>query len=233
MTYGGQRVRFPRNFTAKDCVVDLVNEDYNILPVLSRFSLPLGFGNKTVGDLCHDSGIDANVFLLVVNFLLTGELNRELLGKVSPVDVVKFLHNSHDYYLAYKFPHIRANLMNALDDNHQDINPIIIKFFNGYIELVKRHFDYEENVVFPYVNALQNGERSEYTIEVFRRQHDDEVEEKLSELKNIILRYYTTSMPYKMYDVLVDIYNCEEDLKSHSHIENKVLIPLIYNIEKQ
>jgi len=226
-------VRFPRNFTAKDCVVDLVNEDYNILPVLSRFSLPLGFGNKTVGDLCRGSGIDANVFLLVVNFLLTGELDRELLGKVSPVDVVKFLHNSHDYYLAYKFPHIRANLMNALDDNHQDINPIIINFFNDYIELVKRHFEYEENVVFPYVNALHNGERSEYTIEVFRRQHDDEVEEKLSELKNIILRYYTTSMPYKMYDVLVDIYNCEEDLKSHSHIENKVLIPLIYNIENQ
>lgn len=226
-------MKYLRNFTAKDCVVDLVNEDYNILPVLSRFSLPLGFGNKTVGDLCKDSGIDVNVFLLVVNFLMSGEIDRDLLKKVSAVDVVKFLHNSHDYYLSYKFPHIRANLLNALDDNHQDINPIIIDFFDDYIDLVKRHFEYEEKIVFPYVNALHNGEHSEYTIEVFRRQHDDEVEEKLSELKNIILRYYTTSMPYKMYDVLVDIYNCEDDLASHTHIENKVLIPLISSIENK
>lgn len=226
-------MKISKNYTAKDSVVDLVNEDYNILPVLSRFSLPLGFGNKSVGDLCVDSDIDVNVFLLVVNFLLSGEIDESLLEKVSPVDVVRFLHNSHDYYLTYKLPHIRANLLNALDDNHHDINPIIVKFFDDYIDLVKHHFEYEEKVVFPYVQALQEGKHSKYTIEVFRRQHDDEVEEKLSELKNIILRYYTTNMPYKMYDVLVDIYNCEEDLASHALIENKMLIPIISKIENR
>jgi hypothetical protein len=30
-----------------------------------------------------------------------------------------------------------------------------------------------------------------------------------------------------MYDVLVDLYNAEEDLESHSEIENHILIPLI------
>jgi regulator of cell morphogenesis and NO signaling len=222
-----------KNYTAKDSVVDLVNEDYNILPVLSRFSLPLGFGNGSVGDLCREANIDVNVFLLVVNFLLSGEIDESLLGAVSPLDVVKFLHNSHDYYLSYKFPHIRANLLNALDDSHQDINPIIVKFFDDYIDLVRHHFEYEEKVVFPYVKTLQEGQHSKYTIEVFRRQHDDDVEEKLSELKNIILRYYTTAMPYKMYDVLVDIYNCEEDLASHALIENKMLVPIISKIERQ
>lgn len=222
-----------KNYTAKDSVVDLVNEDYNILPVLSRFSLPLGFGNGSVGDLCQEANIDVNVFLLVVNFLLSGEIDESLLGAVSPLDVVKFLHNSHDYYLSYKFPHIRANLLNALDDSHQDINPIIVKFFDDYIDLVRHHFEYEEKVVFPYVKTLQEGQHSKYTIEVFRRQHDDDVEEKLSELKNIILRYYTTAMPYKMYDVLVDIYNCEEDLASHALIENKMLVPIISKIERQ
>ena len=222
-----------KNYTAKDSVVDLVNEDYNILPVLSRFSLPLGFGNGSVGDLCREANIDVNVFLLVVNFLLSGEIDESLLGAVSPLDVVKFLHNSHDYYLSYKFPHIRANLLNALDDSHQDINPIIVKFFDDYIDLVRHHFEYEEKVVFPYVKTLQEGQDSKYTIEVFRRQHDDDVEEKLSELKNIILRYYTTAMPYKMYDVLVDIYNCEEDLASHALIENKMLVPIISKIERQ
>lgn len=36
-----------------------------------------------------------------------------------------------------------------------------------------------------------------------------------------------------MYDVLVDIYNCEEDLASHSDIENNLLIPMVSALEKK
>lgn len=218
-------------FTAKDSVVDLIDSDYNVLTVLSRFSLPLGFGQKTIGELCDESGIHTNAFLLVVNFLLSGEIDTVAMSEVKPMDVTYFLHNSHDYYLSYKLPHIRKNLLDALDKGHGNINPIIIKFFDDYTTLVKNHFNYEESVVFPYVRCLSMGEQSDYTIDVFRRHHDDEIEEKLSELKNIILRYYSTSMPFKMYDALVDIFNCEADLKSHARIENDILVPMILRIE--
>jgi regulator of cell morphogenesis and NO signaling len=224
-------VRNNRLFTAKDSVVELIEHDYNVLTVLSRFSLPLGFGQKSIGELCDESGIHTDAFLLIINFLLTGEIDSASIMKVSPADVVYFLHNSHDYYLSYKLPHIRANLISALDDSHGDINPIIVKFFDDYTELVRQHFNYEENVVFPYVRKLSEHVDSDYSIDVFRRHHDDEIEEKLSELKNIILRYYSTSMPFRMYDALADIYNCEEDLKSHSRIENDILVPMISKIE--
>lgn len=225
-------MRINRFFTARDSVVDLIEHDYNVLTVLSRFSLPLGFGQKTIGELCEESRIHTDAFLLIINFLLTGEIDAAALTGVVPGDIVYFLHNSHDYYLTYKLPHIRANLIAALDGNHGDINPIIIRFFDDYTTLVKKHFNYEEKVVFPYVRALSEGGSSDYSIDVFRRHHDDEIEEKLGELKNIILRYYSTSMPFKMYDALADIYNCEEDLKSHARIENDILIPMISRIER-
>lgn len=226
-------MRLNRLFTARDSVVDLIDYDYNVLTVLSRFSLPLGFGQKTIRELCEESGIHTDAFLLIINFLLGSEIDSTMLPGVSPADVVYFLHNSHDYYLSYKLPHIRANLIAALDAGHSDINPIIIKFFDDYTTLVKNHFNYEENVVFPYVRSLSAGDVTDYSIDVFRRQHDDEIGEKLSELKNIILRYYSTSMPFKMYDALADIYNCEEDLESHVRIENDILVPLISRIENQ
>lgn len=109
-------------------MVELIEHDYNVLTVLSRFSLPLGFGQKSIGELCDESGIHTDAFLLIINFLLTGEIDSASIMKVSPADVVYFLHNSHDYYLSYKLPHIRANLISALDDSHGDINPIIVKF---------------------------------------------------------------------------------------------------------
>lgn len=226
-------MRISRLFTAKDSVVDLIDYDYNVLTVLSRFSLPLGFGDKSIGELCGESGINTDAFLLIINFLLSGEIDSEAMCRVSPADVAAFLHNSHDYYLSYKLPHIRSNLVAALDSRHSDINPIILKFFEDYTALVKNHFSYEETVVFPYVRSLIEGTESDYSIDIFRRRHDDEIEEKLSELKNIILRYYVTSTPFKMYDVLADIYNCEEDVKSHARIENDILVPLIARIEKK
>ena len=68
---------------------------------------------------------------------------------------------------------------------------------------------------------------------MFTRRHDHEVEGKLAELKNIILRYYSTSVPYKMYDVLVDLYNCEDDLKQHAQVEDNILVPLISELESR
>lgn len=173
-----------------------------------------------------ENDIDPQAFLFIVNFILNGTIDSDLLPAISPIAIVEFLQNSHDYFLKYKFPHIRQNLTSALEETHNDINPAIIAFFDSYLEEVRKHFAYEEKKVFPYIRALVSGEPTSYNINVFKKHHD-EVGEKLTELKNIILQFYTTSQPNKMYDVLVDLYNAEEDLESHSEIENHILIPLI------
>lgn len=225
-------MKLVRTFSGKDSVIDLIQEDYNILPILSRFNIPLGFQSKRIEEVCSENGIDTDVFLFIVNFILSGKIDAERLAVVSPVAIVDFLHNSHDYFMKYKFPHIRQNLLNALDDCHNDINPAIILFFDSYMEEVRKHFNYEEKKVFPYIRDLVEGRESGYNINLFKRHHD-EIGEKLTELKNIILRFYTTSMPNKMYDVLVDLYNAEEDLDIHNDIENHILIPLVTMIERR
>lgn len=221
-----------RTFSSHDTVIDLVEEDFNILPILSRFSIPLGVGNKTIGEICHESGIDTETFLLLVNYILTGVIPVDGASVNAAVNIVDFLHNSHDYFLGYKFPHIRKNLIAALDPSHDDINPAIVKFFDDYVGQVKNHFDYEEQFVWPYIKSLSDKKQPTYSIDVFRKHHD-EISDKLNDLKNIILCYYTTSMPDKMYDALVDIFNCEEDLNSHHSIENHILIPMVENLEQK
>lgn len=220
----------PRHFVETDSLVDLVKENFNLLPILSRFSLPLGFGNKTIAEVCAEQNIDVDVFLMIVNFILTGQIINETPTGKAAAGLVDFLHNSHEYFLDYKFPHIRTNLLRALDAHHSDINPAIVNFFDGYVEQVEKHFAYEESVFFPYVKQLIAGEKSDYNVDIFRRNHE-EIGEKLADLKNIILRYYTTSTPNLMYDVLVDIFNCEDDLDTHNEIENFILVPMIASLE--
>lgn len=220
-----------RYITDRDTMADLIRQDYNILPVISRFNIPLGVGNKNIAQVCEQAGVNKRVFLMVVNFMLTSHVDVGEAKESDIIGIVDFLHNSHTYFLDYKFPHIRTNLQNALDAAHPDINPAIMQFFDDYVEQVKLHFAYEENTVFPYVRSLINGETSSYNIEIFRKHHD-EVSVKLTDLKNVILLYYTTTKPDKMYDALVDIFNCEADLESHADIENHILVPAISTIER-
>lgn len=222
----------PRQLRYDDVIIDIINDDYTILPLLSRFSIPLGLGNETLNDVCRRNDIDVKALLLVLNYIRTGIIDSSYISVVSPLEVVKFLKNSHDYFINYKFGHIRKNLIAALELETNPTNNLILKFFDSFVKKVEDHFRYEENTVFPYVENLVDGKKSAYTIEIFERHHE-EVVDALAELKNIILRYYRTTAPNLMYDVLVDIYNCEEDLASHSDIENNLLIPMVYDLERK
>ena len=53
-----------------DRMSDLICENYPMLLVLSRFGISLGFGDKTIGEVCEDSGVDTKTFLTIVNLLL-------------------------------------------------------------------------------------------------------------------------------------------------------------------
>ena len=46
---------------------DLVCDRYPVLLIMSRFGIALGFGDKTIGEVCFDSGVDTATFLAVVN----------------------------------------------------------------------------------------------------------------------------------------------------------------------
>lgn len=222
----------PRHLRYNDAIIDIINDDYTVLPLLSRFSIPLGIGNETLDDVCRRNNIDVKALLLMLNYIRTGIIDSELINVVSPLEVVKFLKNSHDYFINYKFPHIRKNLIAALELESNKTNSLILNFFDTFVKKVEDHFKYEESRVFPYVQLLVNGKESSYSIDTFQRHHE-EVGGALAELKNIILRYYRTTVPNLMYDVLVDIYNCEEDLYSHSDIENNLLIPMVSDLEKK
>ena len=58
-----------------DKMSDLICENYALLQVLSRFGVSLGFGDKSVQEVCSMNGVDCTTFLAVVNFL-TEENNR-------------------------------------------------------------------------------------------------------------------------------------------------------------
>ena len=108
----------------------------------------------------------------------------------------------------------------------------ITKFFDDYVYEVHKHMSYEEKIVFPYVRNLQDGVKdSKYNISIFRKRHD-QIEMKIIELKNILIKYYPGPGSNLLNSVLFDIFATEQDLASHNHVEDYLFMPAILALEK-
>ena len=210
---------------------DLVKDNSALILVMGRFGISLGFGDKSVREVCRMHHVNENTFLEVVNFVSSKDYNYE---SVSLPSLIGYLKQAHDYYLDFNLPNIRRKLIEAIDCSGTDeLAMLILKFYDEYVTEVRKHMEYENEVVFSYVEQLSQGFLNRnYTISNFAGKHTP-IGYKLKELKDIIIRYYPEKNNYQLNQVLLEIILSEQDLTSHCMIEDKLFIPAVKLIEQQ
>ncbi|MBQ7856574.1 MAG: helix-turn-helix transcriptional regulator [Alistipes sp.] len=210
---------------------DLIMDNSSLLMVMSRFGIPLGFGDKSVETICAEQGVDVGTFLSVANFISRRGWD---VRNVSLQSLTDYLRQAHDYFLEFNLPAIRRKLIDAIDCSGTDeVALLILKFYDEYVTEVRRHMGYEDATVFSYVAQLLQGRlASDYTIATFVSMHNH-IEERLSELKSIIIRYYPQKNNHLLNSVLFDIINCEQDLMSHCAVEDDILVPAVERLERE
>lgn len=224
-------------FSANHKMSDLINENHSLLLVISRFGVHLGFGNKTVYEVCETNGIDCTTFLAVVNFLSEEAFEVDnAYENISINTVVDYLKNAHTYFLDFKLPAIRNKLIEAVNQPEQNLpyGLIFMKFFDEYVVEVQKHMYYENSTVFKYAKQLAKGQiDTKYSIAIFRKRHN-EIDSKLEDLKNILIKYYPDKgSNHLLTEVLFDILSCEIDIMSHNKVEDYFFIPAIEAIERK
>lgn len=221
-------------YEADDRMISIIQDNYGILQCLGSFGINLGFGNKTVRELCEDQGVDTFTFLAVVNFTINGYLGPDDVGRLSIPTLMQYLRASHEYYLGFELPFIRKELCEAIDET-DNMAKLIVRLYDEYAHSILLHMKYEEKTVFPYVESLLDGKTMDnYDIETFSKHHG-QTDQKLRELKNIIIKYLPTDglRNNQLSATLYDIYNCELWLAQHAEVEDHIFIPAIRNLEKK
>ena len=214
---------------------DLITGSAPALLIITRFGIPLGFGDKSIGLLCKEHGVDTHTLLLLVNSsILEGyEPSSEQIASIHLDSLITYLLNSHAYFLDFRLPLIRQRLLSAISNCPQELAYVIRRFFDEYVEEVHKHMNYEDRTVFPYARRLASGERDgHYNIGIFSKRHD-QIELKITELKNLLIKYYTAPTGYEMTAVLNDIFAVEVDLAGHNYIEDTIFTPFIEYLESQ
>ena len=125
-------------YEADDKMILLIGDNYDLLQSLGSFGINLGFGDKTVREVCESQNVDTYTFLAIVNFTINGYKEFDDADRLSIPTLLQYLEASHSYYLDFELPFIRKKLEEALDEK-DNLARLIMKLYDEYA-LMSIHF---------------------------------------------------------------------------------------------
>lgn len=225
-------------------MADAIHLNYHLVSVLYRFNINLGFGEKTIEQTCNQHNVNPDFFLEIANaFIDKNYFPSDELQNFPLSMIVDYLQATHRYYADEKIPELGNLFKTLIDNGTSDGLMMIQQFFEGYLNEFHKHIEYEEKKVYPYVLRLETdfaGKKTtaaflhqldQYRITNYKKEHDD-IEEKLFDLKNILIKYIPPMNDYHLvHQIVSKLFRLEKDINDHSHIEDKVLIPKVEKME--
>ena len=234
-------------FNENNKLASVIHKDHSLLPVINRLGIKLGFGDKTIRNICEEKGIDLNFFVETINvFHYEAYFPEKRLLDFSVSIVIEYLLKTHKYYIEYLIPENDRliELFLAATPEESAENDLVRRFYTKFKEEFVIHMNFEERVMFPYVlelnGAILNPDLRDafhlkypgYSIEGFEKEHSN-MDDKMDDLKNIIIKYLPPNYDQNRGNAfLFNLFMFEKDLKNHSRIEDHILIPKVKQLEK-
>ena len=220
-------------------MADAINQYHSLLTVLPRLGIPLGFGEKSIGQLCEEHRVSEALFILISRVYCQDDYfpTANELQQCRMSDILQYLVHSHKDYLENKLPHIEHHLNKLLEPMDRKYSTLITNFYAEFRKEVEKHFRYEEEVIFPYLRQFiseeEATESASYQKSTFHQQHDD-IEDTLNDLINLLLKYIPAEIsPVERVDMLLDMYALSTDIAKHSMMEDRILVPYIQLLESK
>ncbi|MCD6555602.1 MAG: hemerythrin domain-containing protein [Bacteroidales bacterium] len=222
-------------------LANVIFQNYHLIPIVSRFGIKFGFGDKSVAQICRQYKINPNFFLEIVNAFNDKEYlpYKKLINM--PISLtVSYLLKSHHYYNKIKLPNIEK-LIELLEWEGEEAGKnksVLKKFFSQYLKEVNEHTTNEEKEIYPYVLELEKNfnktkldssfieKLKKKSIKDYADTHD-ELNSALLDLKNIMIKYLQPAKNKEITElILTEIFKLEADMKDHTKLENNVIVPV-------
>ena len=233
--------------TTNTKLADVIHHNYLLLSVINRFGIKLGFGDKSIKNICDESKIDPDFFTAILNtFTFESYFSEKRLKAFSILQIVDYLRKTHEYYrnVELKVIDVHINILINSGKNTSGLK-LIRKFFDEYESELLAHLKREDDFTFPYIEKLvsfktqENGTKlfkelsKKYNIHIFEREHNN-VDDKLFDLKNILIKYLNEDYDQTSCNsVIFELFRLEKDLIEHTRLENKILIPMVEELENE
>lgn len=224
-------IRNQSAYTRFDTLRDIVEDNNQMLTVVNRFEISLGFGDATVEKVCRDNDVDTDTFLAVINFM-GGKNYRDYPVALGPL--IGYLRRSHVHFVNYSLPGIKRILIEGMHEMEAtEISMVILQFFDKYMAEVCEHMEFEDSTIFTYVEKLLEGTMTEpFRIADFASSHTH-IASKLNDLKDLFIYKYKQRNNERINTALMQLMVCGKDLMQHCEVENELLFPEVQRLERE
>lgn len=236
-------------FTQTVPMADIVHENHLLLPVINRFGIGLGFGSKTIDEVCTANGINTSFFLEVINAHHNKDFFPDANLQAFPISlIVDYLKNTHRYIVGVKIPQIGdmiGQLLGTAQAENKDKVLLVKTLFDGYSRDLRLHTGDEDRNIYPYALRVELQFLSPQPDAAFATSiqtesirnyadHHSDIDEKLFDIKNIIIKYLPPQQDSNLQNtILSELFNLGSELSAHTMIEEKVLIPKVLRMENE
>lgn len=224
-----------QRFTSDMKMADILDANPDVGVILLRLGIGFGFGEKSVREVCLAHGTDAGTFTMICN-VCTFDGYRPSPAELSEghvLDVVRYLRQSHTYYSEGALVRLEQSIRDLIVPCQEKLRNVIWTFFDGYRTELLKHFSYEEETVFPYIQKIVlGGEDASFSIDGYKENHEV-VDEKLGDLRNLVMKTLPAECDAgQRFSLLSFLYFLQRDLGCHTRVENEVMVPMVRYIEK-
>ncbi|MDR2950829.1 MAG: helix-turn-helix transcriptional regulator [Prevotella sp.] len=191
---------------ASSILSEVIAENHQLIPVINRFGIKLGLGDKNIGEICNVADINTDFFLAILNtFLNEDYFPEKKLQKFDIQLVIKYLKQTDGYLMHGQLYNLEKHL-NAFI-SMSDPN-------NAQMKLISRLFyEFKGELKGQIEQGLVKG---------------DAPLALLTDLKSIIIKHISGSFNENMcYAVIFTIDSFQKDLEKHNRIREKILKPMI------
>ena len=219
---------------------EVVEEHPSLIPVINRFGIRLGLGDKSVRTLCEEHALDTDFLLTILNTYLNEEYFPEKKLQTFHISLlIDYLTKTNQDYLRYQLPNIERHLGYFIQQSPQGNQSLALlgRFFASFKAKLIARIQEDEERRFPYCHQLMKGHLSSELAKGLQQPADhptdDPIEALLEDLKSIMVKHLTGAFDDNLcYAVLFAICSLEKDIKQHNRIRYRILLPMITSMEQ-
>lgn len=208
---------------------EVIVDEPSVVPVINRFDIVLGVGDRTIKSICKEKGIDTSFFITILNaFIHESFFLENVTGAFNAGDVVDYLRKTNNSYLRNQLPNIERHFATLISRSDSNNNlPLLFNFYREVKTEIERRIDSDNQ----WFDAIISAEQSNSEVSVAGnavQAESDSIEDKLSDLINMFVIHLRGDYDRNLcHAVLFAVISLEKDIRQNNRIRNRVLRPLV------
>ncbi len=208
---------------------EVIVDEPSVVPVINRFDIVLGVGDRTIKSICKEKGIDTSFFITILNaFIHESFFLENVTGAFNAGDVVDYLRKTNNSYLRNQLPNIERHFAALISRSNSNNNlPLLFNFYREVKTEIERRIDSDNQ----WFDAIISAEQSNSEVSVAGnavQAESDSIEDKLSDLINMFVIHLRGDYDRNLcHAVLFAVISLEKDICQNNRIRNRVLRPLV------